>query len=79
MVKTFHKTIRRMFKNNLARFFANFMIVLISVAISSGLACLPNSYQDSFAENYSDGNAPDLILKETTGKGFFNPIGEHPP
>lgn len=71
MVKTFHKTIRRMFKNNLARFFANFMIVLISVAISSGLACLPISYQDSFAENYSDGNAPDLVLKETTGKGFL--------
>lgn len=70
MVKAFYKTIYRMFKNNKGRFLANLLIVLISIAISSGLASLTSIYQDSFTKNYTDYHVSDLILKETTGKGF---------
>lgn len=70
MVKTFHKTVHRMFKSNIGRFIANFLIVLISIAISAGLASLPTMYQKSYVENYTTGNVSDIILKETTGKGF---------
>jgi putative ABC transport system permease protein len=70
MVKAFHKTVYRMFRSNVGRFVANFLIVLISIGISAGLANLPTMYQESYARNYSEGNVSDVILKEKTGKGF---------
>jgi putative ABC transport system permease protein len=70
MVKAFHKTIYRMFKSNIGRFVANFLIVLISIAISAGLANIPSMYTENFSKNYSSGKAADIILKEKTGVGF---------
>ncbi len=70
MVKSFHKTVYRMFRSNVGRFIANFLIVLISIGISAGLANLPAMYQKSYVSNYENGNVSDVILKETTGKGF---------
>ncbi len=70
MVKTFAKTIYRMFLSNKGRFIANVLIVLISIAISAGLANLPSMYQESFSRNYSSGKAADIILKNKTEEGF---------
>ncbi len=70
MVKAFHKTVYRMFKHNFSRLLANIFIVLISIAISAGLASLPKIYNNSFGANYTSFQAPDIILKEKTGNGF---------
>lgn len=59
-----------MFLSNKGRFIANVLIVLISIAISAGLANLPSMYQESFSRNYSSGKAADIILKNKTEEGF---------
>ena len=69
-MKSFSKTIFRMFKSNKGRFIANFLIVLLSIALSSGLACLPTMYTDSYLQNYEEKNTPDIILKSKSSVGF---------
>lgn len=69
-MKVFNKTIRRMFKHNLGRFFANLAIVLLSVTISSGLAALSPTYTNSYSKNYSENNVCDIQLKNKTNDGF---------
>lgn len=69
-MKSFSKTIFRMFKSNKGRFIANFLIVLLSIALSSGLACLPTMYTDSYLQNYEEKNTPDIILKSKSNVGF---------
>lgn len=59
-----------MFGHNVGRLLANLFIVLISLAISVGLASLPGIYNRSFGSNYVSFHAPDIILKEKTGRGF---------
>ena len=67
-MSSFSKTIFRMFLSNKGRFIANFLIVLLSVAITSGLGSLPKAYEDSFSSNYE--NVPDLIIKTKKEEGF---------
>lgn len=74
MVKTsFGKTIIRSYLHNKGRFLANFLTVLFSVAITGGLGALPETFADSFAEQYVTGNAPDLIVKSKAYTGFTGP------
>lgn len=67
-MKAFTKTVFRMFFANKGRFLANFLIVLLSVAITSGLGALTGSYAKSFATTYE--KAPDLIIKSKDENGF---------
>lgn len=69
-MKVFSKTIGKMFKHNLGRFFANLAIVLLSVTISSGLAALSPTYTDSYSKNYTENNVCDIQLKNKTSEGF---------
>ena len=70
-MKTFTKTVWRMLKANLGRFFANLLICFFSIAISSGLNAMLFDYQNSFVKNYSSQNASDLILKDKTANNLF--------
>lgn len=63
MVKTFWKTIKRSLLRNKGRFLGNFLVVFISLALTSGLGALTGQYEKSFSENYINGNAPDLTIK----------------
>jgi len=70
-MKAFTKTLWRMFKENKGRFIGNSLIVLISLALSAGLASAPKLYEESFIRNnYANQNVPDLILKSKTEDGF---------
>ena len=60
-MKTFNKTIGKMFKHNIGRFVANVLIVLFSIALIGGLGVLPYSFVDSFLVTYKEGNCPDII------------------
>ncbi len=70
-MKAFNKTVWRSFFQNKGRFIGNSLIVLISIALSAGLATMPSLYQDAYIENnYSEKNVPDIILKNKTENGF---------
>ncbi len=70
-MKAFNKTVWRSFFQNKGRFIGNSLIVLISLALSAGLATMPLLYQDAYIENnYSEKNVPDIILKNKTENGF---------
>lgn len=71
MVKTFIKTIGRMFQENLGRFFANLLICFFALAISAGLNAMLSDYQESYQKNYDQGKASDIVLKDTTGNDVF--------
>ncbi|MBO6286422.1 MAG: hypothetical protein J6O18_08945, partial [Bacilli bacterium] len=73
MKTSFGKTIIRSYLHNKGRFLANFLTVLFSVAITGGLGALPETFADSFAEQYVTGNAPDLIVKSKAYTGFTGP------
>lgn len=66
----FKKTFFRMFKENLGRFFANTLIVVVSMLISAGLGALSPVTTDSFSAELNRLNAPDLIVKSTSLTGF---------
>lgn len=65
----FWKTVWRTIWSNKGRFLANFVICLLSVALSSGLAALPDSFEQSFVSAYTN-NPPDLIVKSTSSEGL---------
>ena len=70
-MKAFTKTLWRMFKENKGRLIGNSLIVLISLALSAGLATAPELYEESLiSNNYTNQNVPDIILKNKTQDGF---------
>ncbi len=62
-MKAFSKTIFRTFFSNKGRFIGNFLVVFLSLAITSGLGALPASFKTSFLKNYEGKNVPDITLK----------------
>lgn len=70
-MKAFTKTLIRTFLSNKGRFLSNALISLISLAISGGLAVMPDLYEASYIDtNYKDKSLPDIILKNKTEDGF---------
>ncbi len=70
-MKAFGKTIWRTFGENKGRIIGNSLIVLISLALSGGLAVMPSLYEDAYVRNNYEGkNVPDIILKNKTEEGF---------
>ena len=68
--KALNKTFRKSYFRNKGRFLANFLTVFFSLAITAGLAAIPIDFAESFATNYVEGNAPDLIIKSKAYTGF---------
>lgn len=64
MVKrTFCKTVFRSLFHNKGRFLANFLVVLLSLTLTSGLGALPSEFMRSFSKNYSEGYVQDVNIK----------------
>ena len=69
-MKAFGKTVGRMFTRNKGRFLANFITVLLSIMVTSGLGSLPETLGSSFVENYTAAPVHDLDVKAKTKTGF---------
>ncbi|MDD2227650.1 MAG: FtsX-like permease family protein [Clostridia bacterium] len=70
MKKTFLKTIFRMFKSNFARFIAITFIIILGVAVNSGLGGVSPNLQNSLNSYFSEHNVSDLIVKSKNIYGF---------
>ena len=69
MVKTYFKTVRRMFKKHLIRLFSLIGIILISIGFISGIGSPTDMIKDSIENYYKNRNVSDFIVKSKTG-GF---------
>lgn len=69
MVKTYFKTVRRMFKKHFIRLLSLIGIVLISIGFISGIGSPTDMIKDSIENYYTKQNVSDFIVKSKTG-GF---------
>lgn len=69
-MKTYFKTIFRSFKNNISRFIAITLIVLIGSVFVSGLGTLTYTIEDSLSSEFIKNNGADIVLKSITEEGF---------
>lgn len=67
MVKTYFKTVRRMFKKHLPRLLSLIGIVLISIGFISGIGSPTDMIKDSIEDYYKNQNVSDFIVKSKTG------------
>lgn len=70
VVKTYVKTISRMFKKHFARMCSLCFIVIISVAFISGVGESTDKLDISVTEFYKDRNISDFNIKSTSDTGF---------
>lgn len=70
MVKTYLKTLVRVFKKHYARFLSVIFMVLISVGFISGIGGSVNKIDSSMTDYYKAQNVSDFILKSTAQDGF---------
>lgn len=69
-MKTYLKTVRRMFKKNISRFISIIFIVLIGVSLTSGVGSSTGMIKDSANDFSLSGNVSDIIVKAKTEEGF---------
>ena len=69
-MKTYLKTVRRMFKKNISRFISIIFIVLIGVSLTSGVGSSTGKIKDSANDFSLSGNVSDIIVKAKTEEGF---------
>lgn len=67
MVKTYFKTVRKMFRHHLIRLFSLIGIILISVGFISGIGSPTDMIRDSMENYYRNQNVSDFIVKSKTG------------
>lgn len=67
MVKTYFKTVRRMFKKHLIRLLSLIGIVLISIGFISGIGSPTDMIKDSIENYYKNRNVSDFIVKSKSG------------
>ena len=72
-MKTYLKTVRRMFKKNISRFISIIFIVLIGVSLTSGVGSSTGKIKDSANDFSLDKNVSDIIVKAKTEEGFSVP------
>ena len=70
MVKTYLKTLIRVFKKHYARFLSVIFMVLISVGFISGIGGAVNKIDAYMTDYYKARNVSDFILKSTSSGGF---------
>lgn len=66
-MKTYFKTVRRMFKKHLIRLFSLIGIVLISIGFISGIGSPTDMIKDSINKYYKSQNVSDFIVKSKSG------------
>ena len=66
-MKTYFKTVRRMFRHHLIRLFSLIGIILISVGFISGIGSPTDMIRDSMENYYRNQNVSDFIVKSKTG------------
>lgn len=69
-MKTYLKTVRRMFKKNISRFISIIFIVLIGVSLTSGVGSSTGKIKDSANDFSLTRNVSDIIVKAKTEEGF---------
>lgn len=69
-MKTYLKTVRRMFKKNVSRFISIIFIVLIGVSLTSGVGSSTGKIKDSANDFSLTRNVSDIIVKAKTEEGF---------
>jgi len=69
-MKTYFKTIARLFQKHLMRFFSIIFIVLVSVGLISGVGSSAEVIDNSLSRHYERQNVSDLIVKSTSQEGF---------
>lgn len=69
-MRTYFKTLIRMFQKHLMRFLSIIFIVVVSVGLISGVGSSGEVIERSLAEAYRDQNISDLIVKSTAQTGF---------
>ena len=69
-MKTYLKTVRRMFKKSISRFISIIFIVLIGVSLTSGVGSSTGKIKDSANDFSHDRNVSDIIVKAKTEEGF---------
>lgn len=67
MVKTYFKTVRRMFRHQLIRLLSLIGVILISIGFISGIGSPTDMIQDSIENYYRDRNVSDFIVKSKSG------------
>lgn len=70
VMRTYLKTLGRMFRHHLTRFFSLLLIVLISVGFISGFGTASDRIDDSLSDYYADRSVSDFIVKSTSSEGF---------
>ena len=66
-MKTYFKTVRRMFAKHVIRLFPLIGIVLISVGFISGIGSPADMIKDSVESYYKSQNVSDFIVKSKSG------------
>lgn len=69
-MKTYLKTVRRMFRKNISRFISIIFIVLIGVSLTSGVGSSTGKIKDSANDFSLTRNVSDIIVKAKTEEGF---------
>lgn len=69
-MKTYLKTVRRMFRKNISRFISIIFIVLIGVSLTSGVGSSTGKIKDSANDFSLERNVSDIIVKAKTEEGF---------
>ena len=66
-MKTYFKTIRRMFRHHLIRLLSLMGVILISIGFISGIGSPTDMIRDSIEKFYRKQNVSDFIVKSKTG------------
>lgn len=74
-MKTYLKTLGRMFKKHVTRLLSIFFIVLVSVGFVSGIGMAVDKIDYSLTDYYARENVSDFIVK-STGNGFTDGLTE---
>ncbi len=69
-MKTYLKTLGRMFKKHITRFLSIIFIVLIAVGFSSGIGSSTTKIDTSLNDYYVDRSVADFIIKSSADEGF---------
>ena len=67
MVKTYLKTLWRMFERHVTRLVSIILMVVVSVGLTAGIGMATDKIKDSLAEYYADRNVSDIILMNEEG------------
>lgn len=69
-MKTYLKTLGRMFSHHITRFLSIIFIVLLAVGFSSGIGSANTKIDRSLSDYYSANSVSDIILKSKSDDGF---------